>query len=305
MKAPLSDTAVYSDFKDAFPDMSRGEVRPGARITSASDRKRDKLVVEAYREVSRQGWTNVTVINLHSFPLDLNMGYLGHLTVPAKKQGSMYFRVVIDQPRLDMKDNGDANFEPKWVHPKQIAEDLLREYAETGGVFFFEGEEEVPAAALTAAKEAQLNWYWRMFEEGNANWAQFRKNPRYISDRMRDAAKELFRLKLVNEQPEWITVSRDESPNIPCEGCGNVLAKIAKFCPTCETIYDTEWVKIRRPDIWRRQVGEPVVKIEGASVASVAIDEMIKQEAKGTAPQGHATKTSKPNENKSNPPQNS
>lgn len=290
MKAPVSDTAVYHDFRDAFPEMAN---KPGTKISSASDQRRHRSVVEKYNEIQRQGWINVTVINLHAFPLDLNMGYLGHLTVPAKKQGSLYFRLVIDQPRLDMVDNGDAKYVPNGVFPKQIAEDLIREYAETGGVFFFEGTGEVPADQLAEAKDAQLSWYWKKFAEGNSSWAQFRKDPRYVDDRMRDAAKELFRLKLINEQPEWISVSRDESPNIPCEGCGNILAKIAKFCPTCETIYDVEWVKVRRPDIYSRQMGPSLTTVAaGATGASVSdIDAMIAEESAGTAPKGRSTST--------------
>src|SRR5262245_50327195 len=108
MKPTPSPTAVYEDFRNAFPEMASAP-QPGVRITSASDAKRDKAVREAYRSVVRQGWVNVTVVSLHSFPLDVNLGYLGHLTVPAKKQGDLFIKLVINQPKLDMVDKGDAN----------------------------------------------------------------------------------------------------------------------------------------------------------------------------------------------------
>lgn len=284
-----SNTAVYESFNEAFPEQSTTKASSASR---GADAKRDRTFRDAYRRANKQGWENVTVVNLHPFRLDHNMGYLGHVTVEPKKQGEMYSLLVIDQPRFDAKDLGDANFEAILVTPKEIAEDLIKTYAETGGVFCYVGTGPVPEDLLDAAVERQLTWYWQLFQEGNANWSQFNKNPRHITDPMRHAAKELFRLKLVNIQPEWITITRNESPDSPCEGCGTIIPKVAKFCPHCSTIYDAEWVQARRPDLWRLQNPgltpemRAVAGAGGSSADSVDVDKLIEEENAGSAPVG-------------------
>src|SRR3990167_4028170 len=110
--------AVYDNFSQAFPEMA---TTPNAAARRGSDAKRDRAFRDAFRRANRQGWQNVTIVNLHPFQLDLNMGYLGHLTVPGKKQGAMYSILVLNQPRFDAKDLGDANFEPILVTPKELA----------------------------------------------------------------------------------------------------------------------------------------------------------------------------------------
>lgn len=281
MRAETSPTAVYESFDTAFPEQAHG---PNSK-PKGYDAKRDRAVREAIRRINRQGWEVVTVVNLHGFQLDLPMGYLGHLTIPPKKQGDLYALKVIDQPKIDMKDLGDGNFEPIPVMPKELAEDLINNFQETGGVFWYLGTGKVPEDLLESAQRAQLEWYWILFQEGNANWAQFNKNPKQITDRMRDAAKELWRLKLINVQPEWITVTKNESPDRPCEGCGNVIQKVAAFCAHCETIYNPEWVKAKRPDIWARQnpnagalSREVSIQAGGTSVDKPDIDKFIADE---------------------------
>jgi len=291
MRAPVSPTAVFSDFNQAFAELAHG---PGVKPTGESA-KRDRTVREARARIARQGWLNVTVVNLHPFPLDLNMGYLGHLTVPAKKQGEMYALKVIDQPRIDMKDLGDGNFEPVAYMPKDLATDLVTNFTtgdnDFGGVFYYEGVGPVPADLLEQAQASQLVYYWRLFEGGNANWSQFSRNPKFITDRMRDAAKELWRLRLISTQPEWITVTRNEAPDRPCEGCGSVISKTAAFCQHCHTIYNIEWVRAKRPDIWLQQnppalqVTNAVATQSHATSSDVAdIDKYIADEAKATPP---------------------
>lgn len=278
------------EFAKHYPELANPSQAPGKAAAGSEAMKRHRAVMEAHRKAQKQGWDIVTVVNLHAFQLDLNMGALGHLTIPAKKQGETFSLKVIDTYRLDMRDMGDANFNPEPVFPKEMAEDITRYYAETGGVFFYEGEGRPPQDQLEESMKAQINWYWGLFQEGNSNWSQYQKNPRHISERMRDAAKALFAMKLINEQPEWVVISRSESPDTPCEGCGNVIAKVAKFCPACHTIYDVAWVKARRPDLWRAQ-NPPEAQMAGVkgggpgSGASVDIAGLIKQEQ---APQPEA-----------------
>lgn len=288
-KAPVSPVAVHADFKDAFPEQAHGPNESGGG--SASARKRDRAVRDAYKRINRQGWEDVTIVNLNSFKLDLNMGYIGHLTVPAKKQGELYAILTITQPRFDMKDLGDGNFEPIAVVPKEMAQDLIDHFKdkkaddaedwEAGrGVFFYMGTGPVKdhEDLLEEALRHQVDWYWQLLHEGNGNWAAFNKNPRQISDRMRDAAKELYRLKLINHQPEWITVSKNESPDGPCEGCGTVISKLAKFCVHCHQIFDVEWVRAKRPDLWRRQQSDISTVVAGTATDAPDIEELIKEE---------------------------
>lgn len=296
-----SDTAVYDNFNTAFPEMA---ANPNASARRGADAKRDRTFRDAYRRANKQGWENVTIVNLHPFRLDHNMGYLGHITVPGVKQGEMYAMLVIDQPRFDAKDLGDANFEPVLVTPKELAEDLCRVNEENGGVFCYTGTGPVPEELLDEAIEKQLTWYWQIFQEGNANWAQYNKNPRYITDPMRAAAKELVRRKLVNTAPEWVTITRNESPDSPCEGCGTVIPKVAKFCSHCFTIYDAEWVQAKRPDLWKQQNPgltpemAAVARVAGSSADSVDIDALIAAEEDGSAPVGKVKPSGKPKPSK-------
>ena len=292
MRAPVSDTAVFSDFSQAFPDQA---TTPNNFKPTGESAKRDRALRETRARVLRQGWINVTIVNLHPFPLDLNMGYLGHLTVPAKKAGEMYALKVLDQPRFDAEDKGDANFNYVAYMPKDLAEDLVKNFTtgdnDFGGVFYYEGVGPVPQDLLEEAQRTQLDCYWRLFQAGNANWSQFNRNPKFITDRMRDAAKELWRLRLVSAQPDWITITKDQSPDKACEGCGSQISKIAAFCPNCHTIYNMEWVKVKRPDIWKAQnpeetvVSSAVAKNAGASsVERADIDKYIAdEEAQETA----------------------
>lgn len=293
MKAPVSPTAVFTEFNSAFPEMAVG---PNDSPKGAGERarRRDRAVRDAYRRINRQGWENVTIVNLNAFKLDLNMGYLGHLTVPAKKQGELYAVLTITQPRFDMKDNGDDIFEPIAVVPKEMAEDLISHYKnrddenDTGeewltgkGVFFYMGTGPVLPENQDLFDEAlrhQIDWFYQLVKDGQSNWAQT-KSPRHVSDRMREAAKELHKLKLINVLPEWVTTTKADSPDGPCEGCGQTIAKVAKFCPHCSTIYDEEWVKVRRPDLWRRQQAGLSATASSAGASDAPdIDELIKEE---------------------------
>jgi predicted amidophosphoribosyltransferase len=104
---------------------------------------------------------------------------------------------------------------------------------------------------------------------------------------MRDAAKELYRLRQINSLPEWTVVSKNDSPDMSCEGCGTMISKAAKFCPTCETIYDPAWVQVKRPDLWRKQNPDAsaatVIARTAANTggtAEVDIDKLIEEEGK-------------------------
>ncbi len=261
---------LFAGLQSQIEQLKAGQAGSGVKPAGGTAIRRHRVVMEAHERALQQGWKMATIINLHPFQLDLNMGFLGHLTVPAKKQGEPYAKIVIDKFRMDTRDLGDGNVEPIPVFPVQLAQDLVNHYDETGGVFYFEGTGEPPASMMTAAMEKKIQWYFKLYAEAEANWAQFHKNPHHISVRMRDAAKELLAQGLIKVQPEWTIVSKSESPDNPCEGCGQVIPKIAKFCVHCNTIYDVDWVKARRPDLWAAQHRADLVPaVAGAYVPDV------------------------------------
>lgn len=281
-----SDTAVFTDYSQAFPGEITLDERGGAKVNPGIDSKRDRLIRECYRRVNKQGWENATVISVLNFPLDLNMGYGGHRTVPAKKVGSSYVSVVFNQPYIDPQDEGDGKIVPVPVFPTEMAEDMVREYNQTGGVFFYVGDmplekyvdRDTGKTGLELLEEAQgrvLTWYEILYQEAQDEWSREPKH-RNITDRMRDAAKELFRLSIISELPVWTKISKEESPDTNCDGCGQRIAKTSKFCPVCETIYDVDWVKERRPDIWLKQ-------------NTSAVERFIKEEKLGLSPEGKKT----------------
>lgn len=227
--------------------------KQGKATRSATAGARNRAVMEAYRRMARQGWENVTIVNLHPFQLNYHQGALGNLTVPARKDNEAYAIKYLDRPVLAMNDEGDDKWTPIPVVPKEMAEALCAYYKDRGGVFCYEGNGAPDPDELADAVAKQHEWYFRLIREAQANWQQYPKNPKYISQRMVDAAKELFRLQLIDEAPEWTIISKADSPDFPCEMCGQLIPKVAAFCKECHTIYDVEKVKALRPDIWLAQ----------------------------------------------------
>ena len=254
-----SPTAVNERFTDAFPNDVTLDERGGAKVNPGIDSKRDRLVRECLRRINKQGWENATVVSVLTFPLDLNMGYGGHLTMPAKKVGAAFITRVLDTPYIDPQDEGDAKIVPIPVFPSEMAEDLVREYAQTGGVFWYPSDLPLDKYVapdgttglqmLEKAQQAVLTWYEMLYRDGLDEWSREPKH-KNITDRMRDAAKELFRLGIVSELPVWTKISKEESPNTNCEACGQQIAKVAKFCPTCHFMFDAAWCKEKMPHIW-------------------------------------------------------
>lgn len=296
MKPPVSPTAVFNSFTSAFPEEGMVDGK-GARVNPGIDTKRDRLIREAYRRANKQGWDKATVVSVLTFPLDLNIGYGGHLTMPGKKVGAAYITKVFDTPHIDPQDEGDGKIVPILVFPTELAEDLVREYAPTGGVFWYIGDQPLDQyegegllargeslghgtglELLNLAQNNVLTWYEMLYQEAQDQWTRSPQH-RNITDRMRDAAKELFRLGIISELPAWTKVNKEESPNTNCDGCGQVVAKVAKFCPTCNTMFDVEWVKSHRADIWLAQntsVVERFIKEEKDKLA--AANKLIKDQ---------------------------
>lgn len=243
MEDLMAGQKLARDFQLAHEASKNRSTRP----TSTSDILRDRLFIEKWTQLHRQGWTNATVVNFHLFPLTVNLGYNGYMTVPARKPGEPYTLYYIQKPKLDARDLGDARFIPEPVMPVELAGEFLREYGENcGGVLAYEGERKPTAEEVERALESQSAYYWREYNIGRDLWST-RKRHDLISERQRDAARALFDRGLV-EKPEWMdrTVDKEDRKDIECEACGQSLKKGAKFCPVCHFVYDVQWVLANR-----------------------------------------------------------
>lgn len=228
-------TTVAAPSGRDFNSVFEAGLAPNGSLRNAgvSDRLRDRLVREEQAKLARQGWEKATVVNLHPFPLTVHLGELGTLEVPAAN-GNEPARVVIERYRLSMRDMGDGNFVPLSVLPAEIAKEVEREYGSTGGVFWFWGEGDPPAAEVAAARERQFAWWRRIFQQAVDAWTRYHQH-KLITDRQRDAARALFTAGEIAELPEWITITRAQAERRPCPMCGEDIKATAKICHYCRT----------------------------------------------------------------------
>lgn len=262
----MAETFPGAELAKTFQLEHESKMTRATRPTAASDQLRDRLFIEKHVQLHRQGWEKATVVNLHTFPLEVNLGYLGHMYVPARKPGEPYAKFVIDKYKLDARDLGDARFIPEPVMPIELASEFLREYAPdiTGGVFIYAGTRDPSAEELEEAFNTQLAYYWREYGVGRDIFAQRRRFD-LVSPRQRDAARALLERGLI-ERPEWMDerAPKAERADFECEACGTTLKKNAKFCTTCHFVYDVKWVLDNRAKLPREivMIAEQAEKVE-------------------------------------------
>ncbi|HXE30741.1 MAG TPA: hypothetical protein VN515_02945 [Terriglobales bacterium] len=204
------------------------------RNGGVSDRLRDRLVREEVYKLQRQGWEAATVVNLQPFPLTIHMGELGMVECPAATPEHPVQRLLIEHYRISMRDLGDGNFTPVSVLPAELAKELEREYGETGGVFWFRGRREPEPAEIAAARERQMAWYRKLYQQAVDSWSRYHQH-KMLTDRQRDAARALFLAGEVDGLPEWVTATRAQSDRRPCPMCGEEIKVVAKICHFCHT----------------------------------------------------------------------
>jgi hypothetical protein len=206
--------------------------RQGLRQGGNMDRLRDRLVAEEHAKTVRQGFRPATIVNLNPFPLRLGMGDVGTIEVPACPADQPYIRHEILKYRFSMRDMGDGSFSPVSVLPRELAEEVVREYSETGGVFWYEGVGEVPSDSLAEARTRQVEWYRNEFRKAVDSWTRFHQH-KLVTDRQRDAARALYANGEISSLPEWITITRDLSEHISCPACDEKIRRNAKVCRYC------------------------------------------------------------------------
>jgi len=219
--------------------------RHGLRQGGTTDRTRDRLVHEERIKLQRQGYPFATVINLNAFPLTVYLGDMGVVSVPAAPSdegNGAYSKLVITHHRLSMRDMGDGSFAPVSVLPIELAQEVEREYRDTGGVFWYTGNGEPQAEELAAAKERQMAWYRREYQKAVDAWSRYHQY-KFITDRQRDAARALFQTGELAELPEWMTITRTQSQHSTCPACGEDVRREARLCRHCGFHIDASWMK--------------------------------------------------------------
>lgn len=220
------DAAVSGkDYNAIFGDAMRGG--------GVSDRLRDRLVREEHARLQRQGWEKATVVNLHPFPLSVQLGELGSLAVDAALPGG-YALLPIQRYRISMRDLGDGNFTPVAVLPRELAAEFQREYGATGGVFWFDGERAPLVEELELARKRQARWWRAEFEKAVDSWNRYHQH-NLITDRQRDAARALFQAGDIAELPEWISLTRAQAGRKECPQCQESIKATARICHFCRT----------------------------------------------------------------------
>ena len=214
----------------------------GLRHGGASDRIRDRLVREEIIRLKRQGWAPATIVNLLPFPLAVNLGDLGWLAVPACEPGQVYARHVIRDFRISMRDLGDGNFNPVSVLPNELAQEVQRAYAETGGVLILEGDAEPSSMKLSEAREHLGHWHRREYQKAVDAWARYRQH-KFITERQRDAAHALLALGEISSLPEWVVLTRERPAQTLCPACDEEIKPTARLCRFCKFPLDQAWLK--------------------------------------------------------------
>ena len=220
-------------FNDIFGD---ARLRQGG----VTDQKRHRAVMEEHQHQRRLGLIPYTVVNLNPFALLVNLGELGTISIPAATLDQPVQKYPIKRYRISMKDSGDGHFYPVPVLPRELAEEVVREYRDTGGVFCYEGEGEPPQLRLEAAQAALLAWHRREYQKAVDSWTRYHQH-KFITDRQRDAARALLKSGELQDLPEWVILQSRPAPSSdtrPCPQCAEPVLRAAKRCKHCKSKID-------------------------------------------------------------------
>lgn len=210
---------------------------PGARFDAifgrekgggSADHQRTALVREEWARLNRVGWRRARVRNLNRFALRTSLGPLGTFEIAAGET------LAIPRPKLDMRDLGDAKYVPVPVMPIEIAREIVRYHEPTGGVVAWEGDAPEPEPeALEAARSAQARYRQRIVRDAANDWSRHHSH-KYISDRQREAAREMFDAGLLRRLPEWVDAAASDARR-DCPECGESILAAARVCKHCRS----------------------------------------------------------------------
>ncbi len=258
--------------RDYAATFESGAAANGLRRGGASDRLRDRLVAEEKQRLARIPIEPATIVNLHPFPLALNLGELGLIEVPACPSGQPFASLVLDRFRLAMRDLGDGNFAPLAVLPLELAREFEREYASTGGVFILAGNAAPSKKRLAEARHLLLLWHRREYQSAVDAWTRYRQH-KFITERQRDAARELHRLGEIAALPEWVAITQPGAQRRACPACGEEIKPAARICRHCRFRLDPDWLDRQPPfdppaDVAAPLPSSPPSPADGSSLPS-------------------------------------
>lgn len=224
---PANPGARYSEIFEG-----RNAVAAGAAPSKGgiADRVRDRLVREEWMRLAKRGWEAVELINYHPWPIRVDLGELGIISIPAA--AGSHGSNSITAPRISMRDLGDGNFVPVSVLPTELAQEVEREYARCGGVVWHVLGEDIPEAAVEQARARQMAWYREEYRKAVHAWSRYRQH-QFITERQRDAAKALASAGEIAYLPEWVTLTRDAGERTTCPDCGEEIKPTARICRFC------------------------------------------------------------------------
>lgn len=87
---------------------------------------------------------------------------------------------------------------------------------------------------LAAARERQKQWFLRIIQLADKDWARTNGNPRSISDISRLAAE-----KTGIKDKSWMQDFQAIEKSA-CPACGNFINPVFPVCPNCKTVIDSE-----------------------------------------------------------------
>ncbi len=213
----------------------------GLRQGGTTDRNRNRAVYEERVRIARQKPTSCFLVNMNRFPLYLSLGDLGTFEVPACPAEKKYIVHEIKEVRISMRDTGEGNFNPVGVVPNDIAQEFVREYGETGGVFAIGIHTDPFEEELRKAEQLQVKWFRREYQKAVDSWTRYRQH-KFITDRQRDAARSLAERGELSELPEWVTLTNEGQPSASCPACGEDIKPSARVCRHCGYHLDPSWM---------------------------------------------------------------
>lgn len=231
-------TAQIDQSNQDFAKAMDWKVDPGKGLqpVGAADKRRHQLVIEQWKSLERSKWDFATVVNMLPWEVTIRPPY-GIYTVPApnKKKGEAFHTHTIKVPAMPVRDLGDAMFYPTPVLPVEIAQEFESQYSESGGVFYYRGEAPPQefSALVAAAKEKMRAGMEKRVMDAQSNWLRTNKNPRSIDPNDKLVARWLYDEGFIDNLPEWVTLTRDESLTSRCPHCDEPIRKEAKVCKHC------------------------------------------------------------------------
>jgi hypothetical protein len=225
--------------------------QPGRGRSEEEQRLLDD-VDNVHRHMAEIGSIPATIVNVTPLTLRAQGQHTSHIEVPSCPPGEGFNVHVEKAYSIDFKDNF-GSYTPRPITAISKARDFVEQQKrlERGGVFCYlgdhlPGKNPDPKKAAEERKELEkarkdwTNWCRKMVQEANTEWARPNKQGAMnISELHRMAAQYLLHYKMLNKEPDWLTVIKPEADIVPpCPRCGSEVNPGAFACKGCNYILD-------------------------------------------------------------------